>query len=111
MPKTIQIQLPDNLSHWFGQQVYLTRGLNNSVRVASVEKHKETEKLIGKYAHEQMPDQPRMAEFLLAGTTEATITNDGIISLHEGLSRHLGSASYQTVETPEGLVIKRLESF
>jgi len=111
MPKTIQIQLPDNLSHWFGQRVYLTHGLNNSVLVASIERHKKIQKITKKYANEQMPDNPRMAEFLLAGTTEATITNDGIMSLHEGMSHHLGDASYQTVETPEGLIIKRLESF
>lgn len=107
MPKYIQIQLPDSLSHWFDQQVVAMRDTLNSVSILTVENNQDMENKVRSAMQVGMPDEPRMADFILAGSDLCDITKKGTLYLSDGFGHHLGPIGRIEIEESEDKIIIR----
>ena len=100
------VQLPKELNLWFGRQVYLMRDLKNAVLIMSEDFYEDMRMKILTRTQAQMPDKPRMAEFLLADTINTNITDKGTLHLLGSLVLYIGDGTYKFKQTPRGILIK-----
>lgn len=109
MDNNYQIQVPKQLSEWFGKTVIVARAPRRSLYVYMPEEFKKLENQVEQNARQHSLSYPQFYEFIRAGLQEAEISPTGTLVLPNYLYTFLGTKGEIRVRNGRlGLEIQRV---